>query len=158
MTRPLIPKTWDTEYACTSCSYRAPVQFVDPDAFAEDEPVGGRDKWAQQEALKSAQARLEKYGRRAMLLAPCPSCHKRDAETVQRAYKWAALPLLGVAPATFLIAIIVGAQLWPGRSSVGLPGLGALLVALLVSALVVVRGQRKLLAEASTSLRFKKTP
>lgn len=158
MTRPLIPKTWNTEYACLSCSYRAPVRFVDPDAFAEDEPVGGRDKWTQQEALKSAQARLEKYGQRAMRLVRCPACRHRDEETVRRAYKWAALPLLGVAPATFLIGIIVGAQLWPGRNSVGLPGLLALLVTLCISALVVVRGQRKLVAEAATALHFLKKP
>lgn len=158
MTRPQLPKIWNTEYACPSCHHRVAVQFVDPEAITEDDPVGGRDKWTQQEALKSAQDRLEKYGRRAMRLVRCPACQRRDEEAVRRAYLWAALPLLGVAPAAFLVAMIVGAQVWPGRSTIGLPGLGALLVTLLVSALVVLRGQRKLLAEAAAALHFGKTP
>lgn len=156
MTRPLIPTIWNTEYACAACSYRAPVQFVDPDSFPEDEPVGGRDKWSQQAALQEAQARLEKRGRRAMQLVRCPSCQRRDEAAVRRSYRSAALPLIGVAPAAFMISIIIGVQLWPARSSMRLPGLAATLMTLLVSALVVLRGQRQLLAEATAALHFDK--
>ena len=152
MTRLLIPKTWNTEYVCPSCGHRAPVQFVDPAAFAEDEPVAGRDKWSQEAALQEAQARLEKSGRRALQLVRCPACQRRDAAAVRGSYLWAALPLLGAAPASFMISIILAAQLWPARSS--LRGLGAVLVTVLVSALIVLRGQRNLLAEAQGAVRF----
>ena len=153
MSRPLIPKIWNTEYACPACSYRAPVQFLDPDSFDEDEPVGGRDKWSQQAALQEAQVRLEKRGRRALGLVRCPGCQRRDAEAVRRSYLWAALPLVGAAPAAFMISIIISSQI-PGRTSMRVPALGALLVTILVSALIVLRGQRNLLAQAQTSLRF----
>ncbi len=159
MSRPLIPKTWNTEYTCSACGYRAPVKFVDPDSFDEDEPVGGRDKWTQKEALREAQERLEKRGRRALSWVRCPGCQRRDAEAVRRAYLWAALPLVGAAPTAFMISIIIASQLWPGRTSMRGPGLGAALVTLLVSVLIVLRGQRNLLVQAQKSLHFgEKTP
>jgi hypothetical protein len=154
MTRPLIPTIWKTEYACSSCEYRGRVQFVDPEAFGNNEPVAGKDDWAQQEALQEAQVRLEKRGRRALRLVCCPACHRRDAQGVKRAYLWAALPLLGAAPAAFMISIIIASQLWPGRTSMRGPGLGAALVSLLVSAVIVLRGHRLLVREAETAVRF----
>jgi len=156
MTRLLIPKTWNTQYACSLCDYRGPVRFVDPEAFAEDEPVAGRDDWARQEALKEAQARLEKRGRRALPLAFCPACHRRDPRAVRRAYLWAALPLVGAAPAAFMIAIIIAAQLWPARTT--LRGPAAALLTLLVSALIVLRGHRILLKEAAAAVHFDHPP
>ena len=159
MSRPLIPKVWNTEYTCSMCHYRAPVRFADPESFDEDEPVGGRDKWTQKEALREAQERMEKRGRRAMQRVRCPGCQKRAAEGVRGAYLWAALPLVGAAPATFMIAIIISSQLWPGRTSMRGPGLGATLVMLVVSALIVLRGQRNLLVQAQNALHFgEKTP
>ena len=152
MSRPLIPKVWNTEYTCAACGYRAPVKFVDPDSFAEDEPVGGRDKWTQNEALREAQVRLEKRGRRALRWVRCPGCQRRDVEAVRRAYLWAALPLLGAAPAAFMIAIIIASQLWPARTP--MRGPGAALLTLLVSLLIVLRGQRNLLVQAQHSLQF----
>ncbi len=158
MTRPLVPTIWNTEYTCPACRYQAPVQFVDPDSFPEDEPIGGRDKWAQQAALQEAQERLEKRGRRAMQLLRCPSCHCRDAAAVRRSYRSAALPLVGLAPAAFMISIIIGVQLWPpAHGSMRVPGLVAVLMTLLVSTLVLLRGQRQLLAEATAALRFGKS-
>ena len=156
MTRPLVPKIWNTEYACGACSYRAPVQFVDPDWFDEDEPVGGRDKWSQQAALQEAQARLEKRGQRAMQLVRCPSCQRRNEAAARRSYRSAALPLIGVAPAAFMISIIIGVQLWPAHRSLRLPGLAGGAKTLPVFALRVVGGQGQLLREATAALHFAK--
>ena len=110
MSRPLYPKTWNTEYVCSGCGHRAPVEFFDPAAYAEDEPITGRDHWAIDAALAAAQARLEKSGRRALRLVRCPACHKRDRLASRRVYLWAALPLLGASPAIFLVAMIIAAQ------------------------------------------------
>jgi hypothetical protein len=156
MSRPLYPKTWDTEYVCSSCGYHAPVHFVDPAAFAEDEPVDGRDKWAQQAALAAAQTRLEKIGRRAMRLLRCPSCQRRDAQANRRAYLWAALPLLGAVPAMFIIALIITAQLARRHDMSPGPGIWAALTTVLLSGVVLLRGHHRLLKEASAAVQFGK--
>jgi hypothetical protein len=63
-----------------------------------------------------------------------------------------------LAPAAFMISIIIGVQLWPpAHGSMRVPGLVAVLMTLLVSTLVLLRGQRQLLAEATAALRFGKS-
>jgi predicted RNA-binding Zn-ribbon protein involved in translation (DUF1610 family) len=154
MQRPLLPKTWNTTYQCSACGLSAPVLFTDPAAYDENDPVGGRDKWAQQAALAEAQQKLEKQGRVAMTLARCPACGHRDEQAVKRTYLRAALPLLGAAPMLFLLGVVVLGQVLPGPAHLKRPVLLSALLTGLASIVIVWRGQRRLLKEAQSSLRF----
>lgn len=149
------PKVCTAEFRCPACGQLTPCEFHDPAAFDEDEPIVGRNEWAQRAALETAQGKLDKAAQRAIVLCRCPRCGVADPLAARRAYLRAALPLIGFAPASFMVGVILISMLFPAaRSAPLVPLLGALLLSLGLSALVVVRGQRRLIHEAQQSVRF----
>jgi hypothetical protein len=155
----LHPKTCSAEFRCSACGHTQPVEFRDPAAFDEDEPIGGRNEWAQRAALDSAQRKLDKAAQRAMPLVPCPRCGATDALAVRRAYLRAALPLVGVMPTSFMVGFILLSMLFPGsRGALFGPILGSIGLSIGLSALVIGRGQRRLITEAQSSVRFLSPP
>ena len=155
----LHPKTCPAEFRCSACGHTQPVEFRDPAAFDEDEPIGGRNEWAQRAALDSAQRKLLVAAQRAMPLCPCPRCGATDPLALRRTYLRAALPLLGLLPAAFMVGFIALSVLFPGtRGAVLGPILGSAGLSLVLSALVIGRGQRRLLKEAHASVRFLPPP
>lgn len=148
-----LPKSTRAEFVCARCGHRAPAVFTDPAAFSEDEPLPGRNRWAQEAALASANRKLDKAAQRALSMARCPACGARDARGLRRGYLWAALPLVGLVPAAFMITIIAVSVLLPQLSAALRPAIAAG-VTLLLSGLVVLRGRRRLLREADGAVRF----
>ncbi len=69
----LYPKTCAATFACRQCQHSAQVVFHDPDAFAEDEPIGGRSRWMQEAAMEQALRKLHDKSRRRCHLYPVQS-------------------------------------------------------------------------------------
>lgn len=151
----LYPKTCPAEFRCPACGHERKVEFRDPAGFDEDERLPGRNEWAQKAALESMMRKLDKAARRAIGLVPCPSCGAIDQEARKRAYYRAALPLIGVAPAAFMVGVIALWMIFPILRSAALwPILGSLGLTLSLGALVMTRGQKRLIAEAQKNVRF----
>ena len=149
----IYPKTCQAQFACPSCRHSAPVVFHDPDAFAEDEPIGGRSPAFRAAALEQAQKTLTAKAQKALPLVPCPKCGAIAATALQRAYLRAALPLVAVVPVvlptlTMLLGVITPAN----RIS---SALMALSITTLLSLAIAVWGQRRLVGDARRSVRFR---
>ncbi len=129
----IYPKTCQAQFACPSCRHSAPVVFHDPDAFAEDEPIGGRSPAFRAAALEQAQKTLTAKAQKALPLVPCPKC---GAITV-------VLPTL-----TMLLGVITPAN----RIS---SALMALSITTLLSLAITVWGRRRLVSDARRSVRFR---
>lgn len=162
-TRPKLPAYLPTstraEFRCPQCGHHAPVLFTDPAAFADAEPLPGRDQWAKEAALATAQARLDKGARKALQLLRCPSCGARDPLGQRQGLLRACLPLVGVVPMGFMLTIIGAAMLSPPPLPPAQPPilgkvLAAFLVTALLSILVVLRGRQRLLKEAEAAVKF----
>jgi hypothetical protein len=152
----ILPTTLRTEFSCRLCAHKAAVEFADPAAFAEPEPVAGRNRWAQEQALAAAEARLKKRANAALSLVRCPVCHRRDPAMTRRALLPAALPLIGLAPAVFMAGVIATALLLPQatKAAVRLPILVGAALFLCVAPLVILRRRHRMIKEADTSIRF----
>lgn len=151
----LYPKTCPAEFRCAVCGHERKVEFRDPAGFDEDERLPGRNEWAQKAALESMMRKLDKAARRAIGLVRCPSCGAIDEEARKRAYLRAALPLIGVAPAAFMVGVIALWMIFPVlRGAVLWPILGSLLLTLGLGALVTSRGRQRLIREAEKNVRF----
>jgi predicted RNA-binding Zn-ribbon protein involved in translation (DUF1610 family) len=146
------PKSCPASFACPSCQHSVSVQFHDPDAFAEDEPIGGRNRWMQEAALEQAQRKLAEKAAKALPLVPCPKCGAVRSQAVRRAYLRAALPLLAVVPVVLpTLTMLFGVVLPSPRPVVALTALG---VTTLLAAIIVLWGQRRLVGDARRSVRF----
>src|SRR5262245_51166587 len=106
MKQRFVPTTLKTEFRCALCEKTQPVDFNDPAAYAEPDPLPNKSEWVQKAALKEAETRLQKRAQAAMQLARCPNCHRRDEALVRRALLRAAAPLIGLAPGLFMLGVI----------------------------------------------------
>lgn len=156
-TAPLLyPTQRRDEFTCPRCGHKATVVFHDPSAFDEPEPIGGRDRWAQEQALADAQAKLEKRTKAALALVRCPACGQRDAAAVRRALRPAVLPVVALAPALFMAGVMTTALLFPSvaRAMAWLPVLVGSLVLIGAAPLILLRRHRQILDEADHATRF----
>ena len=142
----LYPKTCAATFACRQCQHSAQVVFHDPDAFAEDEPIGGRSRWMQEAAMEQALRKLNDKSRKALSLVPCPKCGAIDEPARRQAYLRAALPLM-LPTLTMLFGVVAVAN----RVQAALL---ALAVTGALATLVVLWGQRRLVGDAQRSVRF----
>ncbi len=153
-----LPTSLRTEFLCHLCGHRRAVEFHDPEAFKDPEPVAmsGRNRWAQEQAVLTAEARLKKHAEKALALVRCPACGKRDAVAVRRALVPAALPLVGLSPPLFMAGVIATALLLPKvtHGAVWVPVLCGVLLLLFSAPIIVFRRRRKMLDEAATATRF----
>jgi hypothetical protein len=152
----VLPAHLATEFHCALCGTRHAVDFKDPAAFDEPEPLPNRGKWAAEQALIEANKRLEKHARAALKLVVCPACKKRDDREVRRALYRGALPLLGVAPGFFMFGVIATSLLFPvlSRGRVFVPVLVGAIIVVLATPLIALRRRQKLLDEADTAISF----
>ena len=151
-----LPSKVRCEYLCVSCGYRGAIEFSDPDAINEPEPIPGNSRLLAEQAFRTAEVALEKRARKALTLVRCPSCQMRDRQGTRRAYRRALLPLLTLAPAVFMFCVIgtafsvpavVASMPWV-PIAVGCAGLAAL------GPFVVRRSHQRLLREADQAVRF----
>jgi len=151
-----FPKTIDCEFVCTSCGYRTSAVYHDPEAFPEPEPLPDKNKWVREQSLIRAQARLAKHSAKALRLVRCPACGAEDQAALKRTYLRAALPLIGVGPASFILGVIITAMVAPelSRRFVWFSELIALVGTAAVATFVVRYGRRKLIAESRAALRL----
>jgi hypothetical protein len=151
-----VPTQLRTEFRCDRCGHKTAVDFSDPEAYAERDPLPNKNAWVREQALLAAQARLEKRAQAAMRLVRCPGCKTRDAAAVRRALLRAALPLIGVAPGLFMVGVIATSLLFPAlsRARVIVPVLVGALILVVASPLIALRRRRKMLGESDAALRF----
>ena len=151
-----LPSKIRCEYLCPGCGHRVSVEFVDPDAISEPEPLPSSSRLAAEHMWRTAEVALEKRARRALTLVRCPSCQMRDARSLRRAYRRAVLPLVAIAPMVFMVSVIATALRapWVIRGAPWIPvavGCGVLAV---LGPLVVWRAHRRLIREADQAIRF----
>lgn len=152
----LYPKTCPAQFSCPSCHYSAQVVFHDPEAFAEDEPIGGRNRWMQEAALEQAQQKLTRRAEQALPLVPCPKCGFVQSSALRKAYLRAALPLVAMVPVVLpTLTMLFGVIATPSRM---MSALLALIVSLLLSLTVVLWGKQRLVTEARRAVRFDPAP
>lgn len=151
-----LPTHFATEFHCGLCGARRAVDFEDPAAFDEPEPLPSKGKWARDQALAEANKRLEKGARAALKLVVCPACQKRDHREVRRALLRGALPVVGVTPGFFMFGVIATSLLFPvmARAHVIVPVLVGLLCVVVATPLITLRRRQRLLDEADASVRF----
>ncbi len=147
------PKTCQAQFACPSCRHTEPVVFHDPDAFAEDEPIGGRSPAFRAAALEQAQKTLTAKALKALPLVPCPKCGALAPAALQKAYLRAALPLLAVVPVVLPTLTMLFGVITPATRITS--ALIALAVTTLLSLAITVWGQRKLVGDARRSVQFR---
>ncbi|MBL9041332.1 MAG: hypothetical protein JNM83_07015 [Myxococcales bacterium] len=148
----LYPKTCAATFSCRQCRHSAQVVFHDPDAFAEDEPIGGRSRWMQEAAMEQALRKLHDKSKKALSLVPCPKCGGIDEPARRQAYLRAALPLLAVVPVMLpTLTMLFGVVAVANRVQAALL---ALAVTGALATLVVLWGQRRLVGDARRSVRF----
>lgn len=146
------PQTCDASFHCEQCGQTTPAVFRDPDLFAADEPIEGRNRALREAALEKAQKGLVGRANRALRLLPCPRCQARPRHARLWACYRAALPLVGVIPVTLpTLTMLFG--VWFGLSPWGCFGLSVGVVSLL-SLTVIVWGQKRHFAEAQKSTTF----
>ncbi|MFO0621348.1 MAG: hypothetical protein U0745_08130 [Polyangia bacterium] len=146
------PKTCPAQFSCPSCQHRAQVVFHDPEAFADDEPIGGRNRWMQDAALEQAKQKLTRRAERAIPLVPCPSCGFVPPSALRKAYLRAALPLVAIVPVVLpTLTMLFGVVLTPSRMS---SALLALIATTVLALTVVLSGQRRIVTEARQAVRF----
>ncbi len=151
-----LPSKLRCDYLCSACGYRGSVEYNDPDAIAEPEPIPGNSRLLAEQAFRAAEVALEKKAQRSLGLLRCPSCQQRDRKLSRRAYRRALLPLVAVAPFLFMFCVIATAFSAPGLVA-KLPwvpvvvGAGALVS---LGPLIVWRAHRRLLGEAERAVRF----
>lgn len=151
-----LPSKVRCEYLCPSCGYRGAIEFSDPDAINEPEPIPGNSRILAEQAFRAAEVALEKRAHRALTLVRCPSCQTRDRQGTRRAYRRALLPLLTLAPAIFMFCVIATAFSVPAVVAampwvpivVGCAGLAA------VGPFIVQRAKKRLIHEADQAVRF----
>lgn len=155
-----VPTQLRTEFHCGRCGKKSPVDFSDPEAYAERDPLPNKNQWVREQALLEAKTRLEKRAQAAMRLCVCPHCQKRDATAVRRALWRGALPLIGVAPGLFMVGVIATSLLFPAlsRAHVIVPVLVGALILVVASPLIALRRRRKLLDESDAAVRFLPPP
>ncbi len=146
------PKTCSVKFRCERCGHGADGVFHDPDAFGDREPIGGRSPWMQQAALEKAERELTEKAEKAVLLVRCPKCGGYSDRSIRRAYLRAAFPLCAVVPVTLpTLTMLIGAVLAVSRIQ---SALLALSVTSVVALLIVVVGQRRLVAEARDAVQL----
>lgn len=152
----LYPKTCPAQFSCPRCQHSAQVVFHDPEAFAEDEPIGGRNRWMQEAALEQAQKKLTRRAERAIPLVRCPQCGFVEPAALRKAYLRAALPLVALVPVVLpTLTMLLGVIATPSRNT---SALLALAVTLLLALSVVLWGQRRMVREARSAVRFDAPP
>lgn len=152
----VVPTQLCTQYQCRLCGHVATVEFTDPAAYAEADPLPNKNQWVRDQALLAAQKRLEKRAQAAMALTVCPSCQKRDQAAVRRALLRGALPLVGVSPGFFMAGVIATSLLFPAlsRAKVFVPVLVGALIVAVATPLIALRRRKKMLDESDGALRF----
>lgn len=147
------PKSCQAQFSCPSCKHVAEVTFHDPDAFAEDEPIGGRNRWMQAAALEQAQKKLNEKAAKALPLARCPKCGIIDAAARRNSYLRAGLPLVAVVPVVLpTLTMLLGVITPSSRITAALM---ALFVTMLLAATIVLWGQKRLVDDAQQSVKFR---
>lgn len=151
-----LPTNLATEFRCSLCGEKRAVDFKDPAAFDEPEPLPSKGKWARDQAIAEANKRLEKHARAVLKLVVCPACNKRDDREVRRALLRGALPLVGVTPGFFMFGVIATSLLFPvlARAHVIVPVLVGGLFVIMATPLITLRRRQKLLDEADAAVRF----
>lgn len=151
-----LPSKLRRDYLCSACGYRGSVEYNDPDAIAEPEPIPGNSRLLAEQAFRAAEVELGKKAARTLGLVRCPSCQTRDRALTRRAYRRAVLPLLAIAPALFMFCVIATAFSAPGLITtapwVPVAVGGAALLTL--GPVVVWRAHRRMLREADGAIRF----
>ncbi len=152
-TAPLFyPKTCPVTFQCERCGHSTGAVFHDPEAFGDSEPIGGRNRWMQQATLEKAQRELSAKAEKAVRLVRCPKCGAYSDRSIKRAYLRAAFPLVAVVPVTLpTLTLVIGAVLAVSRMQ---SALLALSITSFVALLIVLIGQRRLVAEARDSVRL----
>lgn len=151
-----LPSKVRCDYRCSSCGYRSGIEFRDPDAINEPEPIPGNSRLLAEQALRTAEVALEKRAHQALTLVRCPSCQLRDRQGTRRLYRRALLPLVTLTPAIFMICVIATALSFPAIVSATpwLPiAIGCAALAT-IGPFVVSRAHRRLLAEADRAVHF----
>jgi hypothetical protein len=82
-----LPSKLRCDYLCSACGYRGSVEYNDPDAIAEPEPIPGNSRLLAEQAFRAAEVALEKKAQRSLGLLRCPSCQQRDRKLSRRAYR-----------------------------------------------------------------------
>lgn len=151
-----VPTQIRTEFLCPLCGHRAQVDYRDPAPIDEREPVPGKDRHAREQAIREANAKLEKQAQKALRIVPCPACGKIAPAASRRALLLASLPVLALAPVLFMGGVMGTALLAPELTK-GMPRLPVLIGSLLlvvVSPLVLLHRRRQLRREAVGSSHF----
>jgi len=151
-----LPTKLRCDYLCSTCGYRGSVEYNDPDAIAEPEPIPGNSRLLAEQAFRAAEVALEKKAQRSLGLLRCPSCQNRDRKLTRRAYRRALLPLVAIAPVLFMFCVIATAFAAPGLIARApwapvVVGAAALLT---IGPVVVGLAHRRLLREADSAARF----
>ena len=147
------PQTCSSRYHCERCGHSTDVVFHDSDSFGDKEPIGGRNRWMQEATLEKAQRAIEAKAAKALKLVRCPKCGASSDRDLTRAYLRAAFPLVALVPVMLpTLTMVLGAVLAVSRIQSALLGLS---VTSFVALLVVLIGQRRLVADARKSVRFR---
>lgn len=155
-----VPTFMRAEYSCRLCGKTTPLDFRDPAAYNEPEPMLAKGRWAEEQALATAKARLEKRARKALKLVRCPACRARDPRLLRRALFTAALPLIGVAPGIFMVGVIATSLLFPAatRAMVYLPVLVGTAMLLGAAPIIILRRRKKMIDETDRAVSFLPQP
>jgi len=146
------PQTCTSRFHCERCGHSTLVVFHDSDSFGDKEPIGGRNRWMQEATLEKAQRTIEQKAAKALKLVRCPSCGAMSDRDLLRAYLRAAFPLCAVVPVMLpTLTIVLGAVLSLSRMQSAFWGLAT---TSFVALLVVLIGQRRIVADARNSVRF----
>jgi hypothetical protein len=148
-----LPTTLDCRYVCPLCQAERPVRFHDPDAFAEAEPLPGKQRWAQEQAFREALADMAKLAEKALAVVSCPACQRRDPLSLRRALRQALRPVAALAPALFMGGVIATFSLVPAAGRLLPMVVGGLLI-FAAAPLLVRRRLRQILAEADAATEF----
>lgn len=151
-----LPKSIERAFTCPLCQQTLPVEYTDPDAFDEPEPVPGNGKWGRDRVLEHARVALNKRASRALALIRCPQCGKRSKDAQRQGLKRSLWRVVAVAPMVVLVSLFVSAWLWPKGLLGGLLSpLGMSLITLgVTSPGVIWLSRRRLMAAADRSVRL----
>ncbi len=147
------PKTCPAQFSCPSCYHTSPEVYHDPEAFAKDEPIGGRSPAFRAAALEQANQTLRTKAQKALPLVPCPKCGNIEPSALRHALARAALPLAAVVPVVLPTLTMLFGVITPATRITS--ALLSLAVTVLLACAITVWGQRRLVSDARRSVQFR---